>query len=86
MDFYLELHVFGAVPVRKKDVILDKGRDLLYFHVFPWRFYFMRGHSLVELTEHDDSAANIIVYSMYTYMCNCIIWVKGAVYTVWIFI
>ena len=25
----------------------------------------MRGHSLVELTEHDDSAANIIVHSMY---------------------
>ena len=23
MDFYLELHVFGAVPVRKKDGILD---------------------------------------------------------------
>ena len=23
MDFYLELHVFGAVPVRKKDEILD---------------------------------------------------------------
>ena len=22
-DFYLELHVFGAVPVRKKDEILD---------------------------------------------------------------
>ena len=25
----------------------------------------MREHSLVELTEHDDSAANIIVHSMY---------------------
>ena len=25
----------------------------------------MRGHSLVELTEHDDSAANIIVHSIY---------------------
>ena len=23
MDFYLELHVFGAVPVRKRDDILD---------------------------------------------------------------
>ena len=23
MDFYLELHVFGAVPVPKKDEILD---------------------------------------------------------------
>ena len=30
MDFYLELHVFGAVPVRKKDEILE-GRDSLYF-------------------------------------------------------
>ena len=32
----------------------------------------MRGHSLVELTEDDDSAANIIVHSMYTYMYGCI--------------
>ena len=64
MDFYLELHVFGAIPVRKKDEILDLGRDSLYFQVFPWHFYFMRGHSLVELTEHDDSAADIIVHSM----------------------
>ena len=31
MDFYLELHVFGAVPVRKRDEILDQGRDSLYF-------------------------------------------------------
>ena len=64
MDFYLELHVFGAAPVRKKDEILDQERDSLYFHVFPWHFYFMRGHSLVELTEHDDSAADIILRSM----------------------
>ena len=36
-----------------------------YFQVFPWPFYFMRGHSLVELTEHDDSAADdIILHSM----------------------
>ena len=42
--------------------------------VIPWHFYFMREHSLVELTEHDDSAANIIVYinSMYTCMYCCI--------------
>ena len=32
--------------------------------VFPWHFYFMRGHSLVELTEHDDSAADIILHSI----------------------
>ena len=31
MDFHLELHVFGAVPVRKKDDILTKGG----FIVFP---------------------------------------------------
>ena len=68
MDFYLELHAFGAVPVRKRDEILDyQGRDSLYFQIFPWHFNFMRGHSLVELTEHDDSAANIIVHSMYTH-------------------
>ena len=32
----------------------------------------MREHSLVELTEHDDSAATIIVYSMSIYMHCCI--------------
>ena len=74
MDYYLKLHVFGAVPVRKKYEIIDQGRDLLYFQVFPWHFYFMGGHSLVELTEHDDSAADIILHSMksYTYMHCCI--------------
>ena len=35
MDLYLELHVFGAVPVRKKDKILDYkggsyGNKILY--------------------------------------------------------
>ena len=64
MDVCEELHVFGAVPVRKKDEILDEGRDSMYFQVFPWHFYFMRGHSLVELTEHDDNAADIILRSM----------------------
>ena len=64
MDFYRELHVFGAVHVRKKYEILDYGRDSLYFQVFPCYFYFMRGHSLVELTEHDGSAADIILHSM----------------------
>ena len=62
MDFHLELHVFGAVPVRKKDEILDyKSGIHCISQVFPWHFYFMRGHSLVELTEHDDSAAEIIL-------------------------
>ena len=32
----------------------------------------MRGHSLVELTGHDDSAADIIVHCMYIYMYCCI--------------
>ena len=63
MDFYLELYVFGPVPVRKKYEILDLGRDSLYFQVFPWQLYFMRRHSLVELTERDDSAADIILHS-----------------------
>ena len=30
----------------------------------------MRGHSLVELTEHDNSAAGIMVHSMYIYICT----------------
>ena len=34
----------------------------------PCHFYFMRGHSLVELTEHDDSVADIIVHSMYMFV------------------
>ena len=45
---------------------LTKGGIHCISQVFPWHFYFMREHSLVELTEHDDSAANIIVHSMYT--------------------
>ena len=49
--------------------------------VFPWHFFFMREHSLVELTEHDDSAANIIVHSMYTYnMCTAAFIVHISVY------
>ena len=35
------------------------------FQAFPWHFYSMRGHSLVELTEHGDSAVDIIVHSMF---------------------
>ena len=72
MDFYLYLHVSEGVPVRKKDEFLTKGGIHCISQVFPWHFYFMREHSLVGLTEHDDSAANIIVHSMYTYMYCCI--------------
>ena len=63
---FLELFLFA-----KKMKFL---RDSLYFQVFPWHFYFIRGHSLVELTEHDDSAADTIGHSMksYTYMHCCI--------------
>ena len=61
MIFYQELDVFGAIPV--------PGRDsLLYFQVFSWHFYFMRGYSLVELTEHGNSAADIVVHSMHIYV------------------
>ena len=56
---FLELFLFA-----QKNEILDEGRDSLYFQVFSWHFYFMRGHSLVELTEHDDSAADIILHSI----------------------
>ena len=56
----------------KKMKFLTKGGIHCISEVFPWHFYFMREHSLVELTEHDDSAANIIVHSMYTYMYCCI--------------
>ena len=56
----------------KKMKFLTKGGIHCISQVFPWHFYFMREHSLVELTEHDDSAANIIVHSMYTYMYCCI--------------
>ena len=58
--------------VAKKMKLLTKGGIRCISQVFPWHFYFMREHSLVELTEHDDSAANIIVHSMYTYMYCCI--------------
>ena len=56
----------------KKMKFLTKGGIHCISQVFPWHFYFMREHSLVELTEHDDSAANIIVHSLYTYMYCCI--------------
>ena len=69
MDFYLYLHVSEGVPVRKKET---EGGIICISQVFPWHFYFMREHSLVELTEHGDNAANIIVHSMYTYMYCCI--------------
>ena len=56
----------------KKMKFLTKGGIHSIFQVFPWHFCFMREHSLVEVTEHDDSAANIMVHSMYKYMYCCI--------------
>ena len=52
----------------KKMKFLTKGGIHCISQVFPWHFYFMREHSLVELTEHDDSAANIIVHCMYIHI------------------
>ena len=46
---FLELFLFA-----KKRKLLTKGGIHCIFQVFPWHFYFMRGHSLVELMEHDD--------------------------------
>ena len=60
---FLELFLFA-----KKIKFFTKGRDLLSCQAFPWHFHFMRGHSLVKLTEHDNSAADIMVHSMYIYV------------------
>ena len=53
----LDLSLFA-----KKMKLLTRGGIYLISQVFPWHFYFMRGHSLVELTEHDDSADDIMVH------------------------
>ena len=49
-------------------------RDSLYFQVVPWHFCFIRGHSLLELTEIDNnSAADIIVpryIVLYVHICT----------------
>ena len=45
----------------KKMKFLTKGGIHSISQVFPWHFCFMREHSLVELTEHDNSAAYIHV-------------------------
>ena len=55
MKIYLELDVFGDVPVNKKHQILSKGRILCTFQVFPAHFYCTRGPSLVELAGADNS-------------------------------
>ena len=40
MNFYLELHVFGAVPVRKKDEILDLRAGFIVFPGLPLALLF----------------------------------------------
>ena len=52
----MELFLFA-----KKNEFLDLGRDSLYFQVFPGHFYFMRGHSLVELMEHDKKSMLLVL-------------------------
>ena len=65
----------------KKMKFLTKGGIHCISQVFPWHFYFMREHSLVELTEHDDSAANTIVHSMYCiHICTAAFIVHISVY------
>ena len=49
----------------KKMKFLTKGGIQCISQVFPWHFCFMREHSLVELTEYDGSAANIMVHSIH---------------------
>ena len=57
---FLELFL----SAKKMKFLNNGGIHSISFQVFLWHFYFMRRHSLVELTEHDDSAADIIVHSM----------------------
>ena len=71
------LSVFICMSLRvflfaKKMKFLTKVRDSLYFPGLPLALLFYTRELLVELTEHGDSAANIIVHSMYTCMYCCI--------------
>ena len=45
----------------KRTKFLTKGGIHCISQFSLWHFCFMREQSLVELTEHDDSAANIMV-------------------------
>ena len=56
---FLELFLFA-----KKMKFLTKGGIHCISRSSSWHFFFMGGRSLVELTEHDDSAADIILHSM----------------------
>ena len=59
----MSLRVFLFAKINK---FLTKGGIHCISEVFPWHFCFMREHSLVELTEHDDSAADINLNKSYT--------------------
>ena len=48
----------------KKMKFLTRGGIICISRSSPWHFYFKRGHSLDELTEHDNSA-DIMVDIMY---------------------
>ena len=62
----MSLRVFRFAKNMK---FLSKGGIHCISQVFPWHFYFVREHSLVELTEHDHSADDIIVHGTYIYRC-----------------
>ena len=55
---FLELFLFA-----KKMKCLTIRAGFIVFPDLPGHFYFMHGHSLVELTEHENSAADIMVQS-----------------------
>ena len=82
MDFICICMSLRVFLFAKKMKFLTKGGIQRISQVFPWHFYFMREHSLVELTEHDDSAANIIVHSMYQgiHICTAAFIVHISVY------
>ena len=88
----LKLHLKGAVYTvwificicmslrvflfAKKMFFFTKGGIHCISQVFLWHFYFMREHSLVELTEHDDSATNIIVHSICMVITYSRVWIN----------
>ena len=68
MIFFIKSWMFLELFLFAKKKNLDERRDSMYFQVFPSHFYFVRGPSLVELTEHDNSPADNMVHSMYIYI------------------
>ena len=72
IKFYLSVGCFwGCFCSQKEMKFLTKG-GVYCFSGSSGALFFMRGRSLAELTEHDDSAADIMIHSMYTYMYCCI--------------